>query len=60
VAVVRDQRLGALADDVAAQADPRAARQLEPDAGRFGDRGRKTAAEPRCIQDQQQRLGATG
>ena len=36
VAVVRDERLGALADDVAAQADPRPASQLEPDAGRLG------------------------
>jgi hypothetical protein len=60
VAVVRDQRLGALADDVATQADPRAARQLEPDAGRFGDGGREAATEAWRIQDQQQRLGATG
>jgi hypothetical protein len=60
VAVVRDERLGALADDVAAEADPRAARQLEPDPGRLGDRGREAAGESRGVEDQQQRLGATG
>ena len=46
VAVVRDDRLGALADDVAAQADPRPASQLEPDAGRLGrprSRGRRAS-----------------
>ena len=41
VAVVGDERFGALADDVAAQADPRPAGQLEPDAGRLVDRGRE-------------------
>jgi hypothetical protein len=53
VAVVRDQRLGALAHDVAAQADPRPASQLEPDARRLGDRGRETARQPGCVEDQQ-------
>lgn len=43
VAVVRDERLRALADDVATQADPRAAGQLEPDPGRLVDRGREAA-----------------
>ena len=35
VAVVRDERLGSLPDDVAAEPDPRPASQLEPDAGRL-------------------------
>ena len=52
VTVVRDDRLGALAHDIAAQADPRAASQLEPDAGRLGDRGRQAARQPGCIEDQ--------
>jgi hypothetical protein len=60
VAVVRDERFRALADDVAAQADPRPASQLEPDAGRLGDRGRQAAGESRGIEDQQQGLGPSG
>ena len=60
VAVVRDDRLGALADDVAAQADPRPASQLEPDAGRLGDRGREAAGESGRIEDQEQGLRAPG
>ena len=60
VAVVRDERLGALADDVAAQADPRPASQLQADAGRFGDRGRKAAGKAGRIQDQEQGLRAPG
>jgi hypothetical protein len=60
VAVVRDERLRALADDVAPQADPRPAGQLEPDAGRLGDRPRQAASESRRIEDQQQGLRATG
>jgi hypothetical protein len=59
VPVVGDEGLRALADDVAAKADPRPASQLEPDAGRLGDRLRKTAGEPGGIEDQQQGLGAT-
>jgi hypothetical protein len=60
VAVVRDERLGALADDVAAQADPRPAGQLEPNAGRLGDCGREPAGESRRIEDQQQGLRPPG
>lgn len=66
VAVVRDERLGALADDVTTQVDPRSASQLEADAGRLVDRGRKTAgglpvtAAPRRIEDQEQGLRAPG
>jgi hypothetical protein len=60
VAVVGDERLGALADDVATQADPRPTSQLEPDAGRLVDRGREAASKPGRIEDQQQRLRAPG
>jgi hypothetical protein len=68
VAVVRDEGLGALADDIAAQADPRPASQLEPDPGRLGDRGRQAgagratgcAAKSGRIEDQQQDLRPPG
>ncbi len=60
VAVVGDERLGALSDDIAAQADPRPAGQLEPDAGRFGDRGREAAGESGRIEDEEQGLRAPG
>ena len=60
VAVVGDERLGALADDVAAQADPRPASQLEPDAGRLVDRGREAAGESGRIEDEEQGLRAPG
>ena len=68
VAVMGDERLGALADDVATEPDPRAAGQLEADAGRFVDRGREAAGQTTAlattglgrVQDQQQGLGAPG
>ena len=64
MAVVRDERLGPLADDVAAQAHPRPAGQLEPDAGRFRDRSREAAggrvAGAGRIEDQEQGLRAAG
>ena len=60
VAVVRDERLRALADHVAAQPHPRPACQLEPDAGRLVDRGREPAGQPGRIEDQQQRLRPPG
>jgi len=60
VAVVRDERLRALADDVAAETYPRPAGQLEPDTCRLIDRGREAAGEPRRIEDQQQGLRPPG
>ncbi len=64
VAVVRDERLRALADDVATEPDPRSPSQLEPDAGRLVDGGREAAGGPTavagCIEDQQQGLRAPG
>jgi hypothetical protein len=59
VPVVGDACLRTLTDDVAAEADPRPASQLEPDAGRLGHRLCKTAGEPGRIEDQQQGLRAT-
>ena len=60
VAVVRDECLGALSDDVAAEPDPRPASQLEPDPGRLVDRGREAARQPGRVEDQQQGLRAPG
>jgi hypothetical protein len=60
VAVVRDEGLCPLTHDVTAQPDPRTTRQLQPDAGRLGDRGREPAAEARRVEDQQQGLRPSG
>jgi len=57
VAVVGHERFGPLPDDVASEPDPGPARQLEPDAGRFGDGRREATAQSGRIEDQQQRLG---
>ena len=38
-AIARDDHLRSLADDVPPEADPRSTGKLEPDAGRFADRG---------------------
>ena len=58
-AVVGDERLGPLADDVPPKPDPRPADELEPDGGRLVDRRRETAAESRGIEDEQERLRPT-
>ena len=70
VAVVNHQCLGALADDVVAQAEPRPASQFQADAGRLGDGGREATAaagpaapvtsERRGIEDQEQGLRTPG
>jgi hypothetical protein len=60
VAVVRDEGLRPLTHDVTAQPDPRTTRQLQPDTGRLGDRGREPAAEARRVEDQQQGLRPSG
>jgi len=57
VAVVGHECLGPLPDDITSEPDPRPARQLEADAGRFGDRGREAARQSWRVEDQQQRLG---
>ena len=58
VAVVGDERLRALADDIATQADPRSAGQLEADAGRLIDRRGEATGEARRIEDEEQGLRA--
>jgi hypothetical protein len=60
VAVVGDERLGPLPDDIPAETDPRSSSQLEPDARRLVDRGRETAGRPGRIEDQEQRLRPPG
>jgi hypothetical protein len=56
IAVVGDERLGDLTDDVATQADPVPAGELQADAGRLVDRGRQPATETRGIEHEQERL----
>lgn len=60
IAVAGDQRLGALPDDVAAETDPRAPRELEAEPGRFGNGRGQAAAEPRWFEDDEERLRAPG
>jgi hypothetical protein len=60
VAVPGDQRLGALADDVAPEADPRAPGQLQAEAGRFGDGAGQATGETGRFEDDEQRLGPSG
>jgi hypothetical protein len=49
-----DHHLRALADDVAAQADPRPASQLQPEAHRFADRARHALRQARRLQHDEQ------
>jgi hypothetical protein len=60
VSVAGDQRLRPLADDVAPEPDPRSPGELETDAGRFGDGGRQGPVDARWLEDDEQRLRATG
>ena len=48
VAAPGDERLGPLADDVAAEPDPATPGELEAEPGRFGDRGREAGASARA------------
>jgi hypothetical protein len=60
VAIPGDQCLGALADDVAPEADPRAPGQLQAEAGRFGDGPGQASGETGRFQDDEQRLCSPG
>jgi len=60
VAVPGDQRLRALADDVAPEADPRASGQLQAEAGRSGDGPGQAAGEARRLEHDEQRLRPSG
>ncbi len=60
VSVAGDQRLRPLADDVAPEPDPRASRELEPEAARLGDGVGHGAAEAGGFEDDEERFGASG
>jgi hypothetical protein len=55
--IAGDDHLGALADDVATQADPRPAGQLQADAHRFADRARDALGQTRRFQHDEQTAG---
>jgi hypothetical protein len=57
VAAPGDERLGPLADDVAAEPDPGLALELEPEPGRFGDRGREPGGQAGRLDGDEERLG---
>lgn len=60
VAVPGNQRLRALADDVAPETDPRATSEFQAQARRFGNRTRQTTSQPRRLQHDEQRLRPPG
>jgi hypothetical protein len=60
VAVPGDQCLGALADDVAPEADPRAPGQLKAEAGGFGDGAGQAAGQTGRFEDDEQCLCSPG
>ena len=60
VAVVRDERLRALADDVPPEPDPRPTGELEPDAGRLVHRRGEAPAQARRIEHEHEGLRAPG
>ncbi len=60
VAAAGDERLGPLADDVAAEPDPGPPCELQPEAGRFGDRGHEAGRQPRRLEGDEERLGPPG
>ena len=60
VAAAGDERLGPLADDVAAEPDPCPPGELQPQPGRFGDGGREAGRQPRRLEGDEERLRPTG
>jgi hypothetical protein len=60
VAVPGDQCLGPLADDVAPEADPRPAGQLQPETRGFGHGSGKWTGETRRLEHDEQRLRSPG
>ena len=57
VAAAGDERLGPLADDVAAEPDPGPPGQLQAEPGRFGDGGRQARRQARRLEGDEKRLG---
>jgi hypothetical protein len=49
--VARDDDLGSLPHDVAAEPDPRSASELEADAGRLANGARDVRGQPRRLED---------
>lgn len=60
VAVAGDQRLRALAHDIAPKPDPRAAGELQPEPGRSGHGARQVAGQARWLEHHEERLRAPG
>jgi hypothetical protein len=60
VPVAGNERLGALADDIAPEPDPRPANELEPEPGRLGHGGRKAGTEVRRLEDDEEGVRPTG
>jgi len=56
IAAAGHERLGPLADDVPAEPDPRPPRQLQPQAGRFGDCGREPEGQPGWLEGDEKGL----
>ena len=57
VAAAGDERLGPLADDVAAEPDPGPPGQLQAEPGRFGDGGGEARYQARRLEGDEERLG---
>lgn len=60
VAAPGDERLGPLADDVAAEPDPAASPELEAEAGRFGDGGGQRRRQPGRLEGDEEGLRPAG
>ncbi len=60
ISVACDQRLRSLAHDVATEPDPRAANELQAEAGRSGHGTRQVAGETGWLQHDEERLRAPG
>jgi hypothetical protein len=55
-----DDHLRPLADDVAAEPDPRPPGELEPETGGCGDRARDRVRQPRWLEDDEQDVRPSG
>lgn len=60
VAAAGDERLGPLADDIAAEPDPAGPPELEAEAGRFGDGGGQRRRQPRRLEGDEEHLRPAG
>jgi hypothetical protein len=60
VAAPRHDRLGALTYHVPTEPDPRLPLELQPEPGRFGDRGREPRGQARWLEGDEEGLGPAG